>query len=59
ELRRRMQIVFQDPYASLNPRRSVGSIVGEGLAIHRLGTPAQRRERLAQLMEVVGLQPES
>lgn len=59
ELRRRMQIVFQDPYASLNPRRTIGSIISEGLAIHRVGTPAQRRERVGRVMEEVGLHPDS
>ena len=59
QLRRRAQIIFQDPYSSLNPRRTVGSIIGEGLAIHRTGTLAQRRERVRKIMEVVGLQPDS
>ena len=54
-LRRRMQIIFQDPYASLNPRRTVGSIIGEGLTIHRIGAVAERRGRVRQLMEEVGL----
>jgi oligopeptide/dipeptide ABC transporter ATP-binding protein len=54
-LRRRMQIIFQDPYASLNPRRTVGSIIGEGLTIHRVGAVAERRGRVRQLMEEVGL----
>ncbi|HBZ55249.1 MAG TPA: peptide ABC transporter substrate-binding protein, partial [Syntrophobacteraceae bacterium] len=57
--RRDMQIIFQDPYASLNPRRTVGSIIGEGLTIHRMGTLAQRRLRVREIMEVVGLQPDS
>ncbi|HWP34225.1 MAG TPA: dipeptide ABC transporter ATP-binding protein, partial [Thermodesulfobacteriota bacterium] len=57
-LRRRMQIVFQDPYASLNPRMTVGAIVEEGLRIHRLGTPAERRELVAQVLARVGLRPE-
>ena len=46
-LRRRMQIVFQDPYGSLSPRLSVGQIVGEGLKIHRLGSAEERRRRIA------------
>jgi oligopeptide transport system ATP-binding protein len=58
ELRREMQIVFQDPYASLNPRMKVGSIVGEPLLIHKIGTKKERRERVAQLLERVGLNPD-
>ena len=58
-LRRRMQIIFQDPYASLNPRMTVGRSIGEGLAIHRVGTPAERTERVRELMDVVGLHPEA
>ena len=51
-----MQIIFQDPYASLNPRMTVGAIVGEGLVIHRLAaTPADRAERVAELLTLVGL----
>jgi microcin C transport system ATP-binding protein len=58
-LRRRMQIVFQDPYGSLSPRMSVGQIVGEGLKIHRLGGSAdERRERIAEALAAVGLDPE-
>ena len=54
-----MQIIFQDPYASLNPRMTVGAIVGEGLVIHRLAaTPAARAARVAELLELVGLKPE-
>jgi oligopeptide/dipeptide ABC transporter ATP-binding protein len=53
--RRDMQIVFQDPYSSLNPRRRVGDIVREGLDIHQIGTPNERRERVAQLLREVGL----
>jgi oligopeptide transport system ATP-binding protein len=55
-LRRRMQIIFQDPYSSLDPRQTAGRIVGEGLNIHQVGTPAERKERVRYLMEVVGLQ---
>jgi oligopeptide/dipeptide ABC transporter ATP-binding protein len=58
ELRREMQIVFQDPYASLNPRMKVGSIVGEPLVIHKIGTKRERRERVAELLERVGLNPD-
>jgi peptide/nickel transport system ATP-binding protein/oligopeptide transport system ATP-binding protein len=57
-LRRRMQIIFQDPYASLNPRQTVGRIIGEGLAIHRIGAPRERDARVRELMEVVGLHAE-
>ncbi|MDD5200367.1 MAG: ATP-binding cassette domain-containing protein [Terrimicrobiaceae bacterium] len=57
--RRRMQIIFQDPYGSLNPRMPVGSIVGEALEIHfhKLSS-AQRRERVADLLRQVGLKPD-
>jgi len=57
ELRREMQIVFQDPYASLNPRMKVGDIVGEPLVIHRIGTKSERRDRVADLLRRVGLDP--
>ena len=58
QIRRRMQIIFQDPYSSLDPRQTVGRIIGEGLIIHKIGTPAERKERVRQIMEVVGLRPE-
>ena len=58
-MRRQMQIIFQDPYGSLNPRMRVASIVGEGLAIHRLGTRRERRARVAELLELVGLPPDA
>lgn len=58
ELRREMQIVFQDPYASLNPRMKVGDIVGEPLVIHKIGTKGERQERVAELLRRVGLDPE-
>jgi len=58
-LRRDMQIIFQDPYASLNPRMTVGSIIGEALVIHKLApTRKQREERVVQLLETVGLLPD-
>ena len=54
-----MQIIFQDPYASLNPRMTVGAIVGEGLVIHKLAaTAAERAARVAELLTLVGLKPE-
>ena len=55
--RREMQIVFQDPYSSLNPRMRVGAIVEEPLNIHKVGTRAGRRARVAELFELVGLDP--
>lgn len=58
QLRQHMQIIFQDPYSSLNPRRTVGRIIGEGLVIHKIGTPSEREERVQSLMETVGLRPE-
>ncbi|HET8774113.1 MAG TPA: dipeptide ABC transporter ATP-binding protein [Thermoanaerobaculia bacterium] len=57
-MRRHMQIVFQDPYASLNPRMTVGTIVAEPLIIHGGMTGAQRDERVAQLLTKVGLSPD-
>jgi oligopeptide/dipeptide ABC transporter ATP-binding protein len=56
--RRRMQMIFQDPYGSLNPRMRVGEAVGEGMEIHGIGTPAERRERTATLLQEVGLDAE-
>jgi oligopeptide/dipeptide ABC transporter ATP-binding protein len=55
ETRRQMQIIFQDPYASLNPRMRVGDIVGEGLEIHKLARGKAKRERVAELLHQVGL----
>jgi peptide/nickel transport system ATP-binding protein/oligopeptide transport system ATP-binding protein len=57
QARREMQIVFQDPYSSLNPRMRVGHIVEEPLIVHRTGPKAQRRARVAELFELVGLDP--
>jgi peptide/nickel transport system ATP-binding protein len=56
-VRRRMQIVFQDPYAALNPRMRVGRFVAEPLAVHGIGSAAERRDRTAELFRLVGLDP--
>ena len=58
QIRREMQIIFQDPYASLNPRMKIGDIVAEPLVIHNEGTKSERRERVAQLLRRVGLDPD-
>jgi peptide/nickel transport system ATP-binding protein/oligopeptide transport system ATP-binding protein len=55
--RRRMQIIFQDPYASLDPRSPIGDSIGDGLRIHGVGDGAERRKRVARMMDLVGLQP--
>jgi oligopeptide/dipeptide ABC transporter ATP-binding protein len=57
-LRREMQIVFQDPYASLNPRKRVGAIIGSPLQIHGIGDAKSRRKQVRELLETVGLSPE-
>jgi peptide/nickel transport system ATP-binding protein/oligopeptide transport system ATP-binding protein len=57
QLRRDMQIVFQDPFSSLNPRMTVRGIVEEGLRIHRIGTKAERRDRVEEILVKVGLDP--
>jgi oligopeptide transport system ATP-binding protein len=57
-LRSEMQMVFQDPYASLNPRKRVGSIIGDPLKIHGLGSASDRKRRVQELLETVGLSPE-
>lgn len=57
KMRRRMQMIFQDPYASLNPRMSVGRIISEPLYVHNVGTPSERVERVQYLMQKVGLNP--
>ncbi len=54
--RRRMQIIFQDPYASLDPRTPIGDSIGEGLRIHGLGTSAERGAKVKRMMDMVGLQ---
>jgi oligopeptide/dipeptide ABC transporter ATP-binding protein len=58
QIRRHMQIVFQDPYSSLDPRQRVGTTILEGLSIHRLLKPSEREGRLVELLENVGLKPE-
>jgi oligopeptide transport system ATP-binding protein len=55
--RRNMQMIFQDPYASLNPRMSVGRIIGEPLEIHNIGNAKSQKERIQELLKVVGLNP--
>ncbi len=57
-IRREMTMIFQDPYASLNPRKRVGFIIGEPLEVHGLGTSAEIKRRVQELLEVVGLNPE-
>jgi len=57
--RRGMQAVFQDPYGSLSPRRTVAQTIREPLDVHRVGTVAERKARVAELLEVVGLRPEA
>ncbi|MCD6289597.1 MAG: dipeptide ABC transporter ATP-binding protein [Anaerolineae bacterium] len=55
--RRKMQMIFQDPYASLNPRMTVGNIVGEPLEVHNIARGKEKRERVMELLRVVGLNP--
>jgi oligopeptide/dipeptide ABC transporter ATP-binding protein len=57
-VRREIQMIFQDPYSSLNPRRRVGSIIGDPFAIHKTATGAERKRQVQELMERVGLNPE-
>jgi peptide/nickel transport system ATP-binding protein len=57
-LRREMQMVFQDPYASLNPRKRVGTIVSDPMRIHNLGSRAEQKRRVGEILESVGLSPE-
>ncbi len=58
DVRKKMMMVFQDPYASLNTRKRVGSIIGEALEVHKVGTAAEIRARVKELLDVVGLNPE-
>lgn len=58
-LRKRMQIIFQDPYGSLNPRMTVASVLTEAMAAHNIGTRDSRRARVGELLELVGLPPEA
>jgi oligopeptide transport system ATP-binding protein len=57
-VRRQMMMIFQDPYASLNPRKRVGFIIGEPLEVHGIGTDAEIKRRVQELLEIVGLNPE-
>jgi oligopeptide/dipeptide ABC transporter ATP-binding protein len=57
-IRRELMMIFQDPYASLNPRKRVGFIIAEALEVHRLGTADENKRRVQELLEVVGLSPE-
>jgi oligopeptide transport system ATP-binding protein len=57
-VRRELQMVFQDPYASLNPRKRIGTIIGDPLRIHGLGSARERKAQVQELMETVGLSPE-
>jgi oligopeptide/dipeptide ABC transporter ATP-binding protein len=57
-IRREMMMIFQDPYASLNARKRVGFIIGEALVVHKMGTDAEIKRRVQELLEVVGLNPE-
>jgi oligopeptide transport system ATP-binding protein len=58
-LRRQMQMIFQDPYSSLNPRMKVGTMIEEGMLVHGLGSRRERKSRVAELLEVVGLRPDA
>src|SRR5438445_518253 len=57
-VRREIQMIFQDPYSSLNPRRRVGATIGEPFAIHKTAAGAERKRQVQELMERVGLNPE-
>jgi oligopeptide transport system ATP-binding protein len=56
-MRRNMQMIFQDPYASLNPRLTIGNIIAEPLEVHKIGNSKERRERVEELLKLVGLSP--
>lgn len=56
--RRKMQMIFQDPFSSLNPRMTIGSIVGEGLTVYNLAKGKKKQDRIAELLEAVGINPE-
>ena len=58
EFRKQVQMIFQDPYASLDPRMTVGEIIREPMDIHRLYTAQEREERVAELLRIVGLKPD-
>ncbi|NJP37845.1 ABC transporter ATP-binding protein [Alkalicoccus luteus] len=58
KMRRDMQIIFQDPYASLNPRHKIEKILGEPLIVHGIGTKEERRKKVEEILEIVGLPPE-
>lgn len=58
KMRKQMQIIFQDPFSSLNPRMTVGSIIAEGLVVHKIGTRQERLDRARELLRVVGLSPD-
>jgi peptide/nickel transport system ATP-binding protein len=57
-MRRQMQMIFQDPYASLNPRKRVGTIIGDPMKIHGIGDSKERKQKVEELLETVGLSPE-
>ncbi|MDT8420319.1 MAG: ATP-binding cassette domain-containing protein [Desulfuromonadales bacterium] len=59
EMRRKMQIIFQDPYSALNPRQTIGRLLAEPLHVHRIGTKGEIRERVLALLQEVGLPPEA
>ena len=57
KMRRNMQMIFQDPYASLNPRMTVGDIIGEPLEVHNIAKGKEKKERVQELLQIVGLNP--
>jgi len=59
KIRKDMQIIFQDPYSSLNPRMTVGAIVGEALSVHKLARGKEKKERIMELLNEVGVHPEA